>query len=56
MNQTSIENSIRQRAFDIFVKRGEAHGNDQDDWFQAEKEIRHQSEEQKSNKRPSAKS
>jgi hypothetical protein len=50
MDAIGIENSVKQRAFDIFVKRGEIHGNDQEDWFQAEKEVRFESGKKKSNK------
>ncbi|MBN1578846.1 MAG: DUF2934 domain-containing protein [Chitinispirillaceae bacterium] len=56
MDAASIENSVKQRAFDLFVKRGGIHGSDQEDWFQAEKDIRDQGGKQKSNKRPGAKS
>jgi hypothetical protein len=30
---------IRQRAFEIHVKRGGIHGCDLDDWLQAEREL-----------------
>ena len=56
MDATGIENSVRQRAFDLFVKRGEIHGNDQEDWFRAEKDVRDMVDKQKPGKRPVAKS
>jgi hypothetical protein len=31
---------IAQRAYEIFLARGEQHGRDQDDWYQAETELR----------------
>ena len=30
---------IRQRAFEIYIERGEIHGCDLDDWLQAEREL-----------------
>lgn len=56
MAANGIENDIKTRAFDLFVKRGEIHGNDQEDWFQAEMEIRSQNGKKKSNKRSIIKS
>lgn len=32
--------AIAQRAYEIFLERGSAHGNDSDDWLQAELELR----------------
>jgi hypothetical protein len=40
MVTTHVEDRIKQRAYELYVKRGGNHGNDQEDWFQAEKEIR----------------
>ena len=34
------EAEIRERAYEIYVKRGGADGLDENDWFQAEKELR----------------
>lgn len=34
----SVE-EIRLRAYEIFVERGQADGQDLDDWYQAEKEL-----------------
>ncbi len=31
---------IAQRAYEIFLARGAQHGRDQDDWYQAETELR----------------
>ncbi len=31
---------IEQRAYEIYLARGGADGNDQDDWLQAERELR----------------
>ncbi|MBN1757661.1 MAG: DUF2934 domain-containing protein [Chitinispirillaceae bacterium] len=47
-----IEDDIRKRAFDLYVKRGETHGKDQDDWFEAEKELRNRNGKKESNRRP----
>jgi hypothetical protein len=35
-----LEERIRRRAYEIYVKRGNQSGSDLDDWLQAEKEIR----------------
>jgi hypothetical protein len=32
---------IARRAYQLFEKRGGTQGHDQDDWFQAERELRH---------------
>lgn len=34
--------AIAQRAYEIFLERGGAHGNETDDWLQAELELRAQ--------------
>jgi hypothetical protein len=31
---------IAVRAYEIFIARGSQHGRDQDDWYQAENELR----------------
>jgi Protein of unknown function (DUF2934) len=31
---------IARRAYEIFLERGEVHGRDLDDWFQAEHELK----------------
>ncbi len=31
---------IRKRAYDIYARRGHAHGNDQHDWFEAERQVK----------------
>jgi len=31
---------IRERAYDIFLSRGQVPGNDLDDWLRAERELR----------------
>jgi hypothetical protein len=32
--------SIASRAFELFLERGGAHGNDVDDWLRAERELK----------------
>jgi len=39
MKEISPE-AIRKRAYEIFRARGGRHGQDLDDWFQAEQELR----------------
>lgn len=34
--------AIRKRAYELYCKRGYSHGNDMNDWLQAEKEIKRQ--------------
>jgi hypothetical protein len=34
-------NEVRIRAYELFNKRGSAHGSDLEDWLTAEKEIKH---------------
>ena len=33
------EETIRNRAFELFLERGSEHGNDREDWFRAESEL-----------------
>ena len=35
----SLEERIRQRAYDLYVSRGNQSGSELDDWLQAEQEI-----------------
>lgn len=37
--QPTIE-EISQRAYEIYLERGGAHGSDVEDWLQAERELR----------------
>ena len=34
------ESEVRERAFEIFISRGAAHGHDTEDWVRAEQELR----------------
>ncbi len=34
-----VEEQIRQRAFEIYIQRGNQSGSELDDWLQAEREI-----------------
>jgi hypothetical protein len=36
----SLEERIRQRAYELYVSRGNESGSELDDWLQAEEEIR----------------
>lgn len=36
-----VEERIRQRAYEIYLGRGDEHGTALDDWLQAETEITH---------------
>jgi len=35
-----VSERIAARAYEIFVARGGEHGHDQEDWYQAERELR----------------
>lgn len=35
----SLAERVRRRAFELFERRGSAHGSDLDDWLQAEREL-----------------
>jgi hypothetical protein len=35
----SVEETIRRRAYELYLERGAAHGNEMDDWLRAEREI-----------------
>ena len=39
--QPMLEQAIRQRAYELYIKRGMATGHDLDDWLQAEAELVH---------------
>jgi len=42
-SQIELQNfldEVRKRAYEIFLQRGAAYGNDLDDWLKAEKEIK----------------
>ena len=46
---------ISRRSYRRFEERGNAHGNDQEDWFEAEREIRHRQPPQTSQLEPAGK-
>lgn len=35
-----LQAMIAKKAYEIYVKRGYSHGNDQRDWYEAEKAVR----------------
>lgn len=37
--EESIEKAIAYRAYELFQRRGNSHGRDLEDWFQAEREL-----------------
>lgn len=39
--QPMLEHAIRQRAYELYLKRGGTHGHDVDDWLHAEAELVH---------------
>lgn len=41
VNATTSQNeSVAKRAYERYLERGGEHGHDQEDWFEAEREIR----------------
>jgi hypothetical protein len=38
--QSPDEDQVARLAYELFLKRGGAHGHDQEDWFQAERQLR----------------
>jgi hypothetical protein len=40
-----LEESIRRRAYELYVRRGNESGSELDDWLQAEDEVRRAEEE-----------
>lgn len=32
--------AIRKRAFELYCKRGNSHGRDRNDWFEAERQVK----------------
>jgi len=43
----SLEERIRQRAYELYIQRGNESGSELDDWFQAEEEIRRAEEQRR---------
>jgi hypothetical protein len=41
-NNSTNEEEVRRRAYEIYIERGEQPGRDLDDWLQAEREQRFQ--------------
>jgi len=39
MSQHNANDKIAQRAYELYLSRGGEHGNDLNDWLQAEKEV-----------------
>ena len=39
LRQSTREQEIRNRAYEIYLQRGEESGDDAQDWFQAEREL-----------------
>jgi hypothetical protein len=40
----NLQERIKLRAYELYVERGRLHGHHEEDWFDAEKEIRQQSQ------------
>lgn len=42
MNYEELNRRIAERAYFLYLERGEIHGHDRDDWIRAEKEMQHE--------------
>ena len=40
VSPVEIDEKIRTKAYELYIERGAYHGNDMEDWFKAEKEIK----------------
>jgi hypothetical protein len=40
MERRATDQEIRQRAYELYLRRGEQPGGERDDWFEAERELR----------------
>ncbi|MDD3089251.1 MAG: DUF2934 domain-containing protein [Candidatus Omnitrophica bacterium] len=40
MSPAEIQGLIAKKAYEIYAQRGYYHGNDQSDWYEAEKSVR----------------
>ena len=40
VSPVEIDQKIRSKAYELYLKRGAYHGNDMEDWFKAEKEVK----------------
>lgn len=56
MASMSFDESVQKRAFEFFLERGGVNGNDQEDWFRAENELRPKGKQGKPELRPKASS
>ncbi|MGH9661667.1 MAG: DUF2934 domain-containing protein [Bryobacteraceae bacterium] len=43
--QLTLEERIRQRAYQLYVERGNESGSELDDWLQAEEEVARETED-----------
>jgi hypothetical protein len=50
IEEPALEERIRQRAYELYILRGNESGSEFDDWLQAEEEIRQATEESTGNR------
>jgi hypothetical protein len=48
MVTSTLQESVKQKAYENYLKRGGTPGNDQEDWYKAEKEVLNQFKPEKS--------
>lgn len=46
-DETPAQQTIQQRAYDLYLRRGQEQGHELEDWLQAEREMREQQGHQK---------
>jgi hypothetical protein len=39
MDSTTLQESVKQKAYELYLQRGGVQGNAQEDWFRAEQEV-----------------
>ena len=42
MDTAKLQESVKQKAYELYLQRGGVQGNDQEDWFRAEQEVLNQ--------------
>jgi hypothetical protein len=46
-DQTTAEQPVQQRAYELYMKRGQEPGHELEDWLQAERDVRQSQEHQR---------
>jgi hypothetical protein len=51
-SDNGMEQSIQQRAYELYLNRGEQPGHEMEDWLQAEREIKERQRPKRAKKEP----